>query len=119
MTLLVANCQLPTMNCQLTYCCATHGGAGMYAALARRFTRARTELELQVLAATHMQSLARGGLTRHRAKVAVAAMIVQRRFRNNAIFRRSHAGRASKKRRRRTVTVPLAGNQQIHHSSRH
>ena len=87
----------------------------MYTALSRRFTRARTGLQLQVLAAAHMQCFARGWLTRQRGKMASAATIVQRRFRKDALFRRSHAGRASKKKRRRTVTVtvPLA------HSSRH
>jgi hypothetical protein len=61
----------------------------------------------------HMQSFARGWLARVRAEMASAAKIIQRRFRRDAIFRRSHAGRTSKKKRRRTVTVPLA------HCSRH
>ena len=72
----------------------------MYSALSRRFVRARTGLELQVLAAMHMQSFARGWLTRQRAKMASAAKIVQRRFRQDAKFRASPAGRAAKKRRR-------------------
>ena len=73
----------------------------MYSALSRRFVRARTGLELQVLAAMHMQSFARGWLTRQRAKMASAAKIVQRRFRQDAKFRASPAGRAAKKKRRR------------------
>ena len=73
----------------------------MYSALSRRFVRARTGLELQVLAAMHMQSFARGWLTRQRAKMASAAKIVQRRFRQDAKFRASPAGRATKKKRRR------------------
>ena len=73
----------------------------MYSALSRRFVRARTGLELQVLAAMHMQSFARGWLTRQRAKMASAAKIVQRRFRQDAKFRASPEGRAAKKKRRR------------------
>ena len=61
----------------------------------------RTGLELQVLAAMHMQSFARGWLTRQRAKMASAAKIVQRRFRQDAKFRASPEGRAAKKKRRR------------------
>eukprot|EP00964_Phaeocystis_antarctica_P149654 scaffold116857_cov57-Phaeocystis_antarctica.AAC.1 len=59
-----------------------------------------------------MQCFARGWLTRQRGKMASAATIVQRRFRKDALFRRSHAGRASKKKRRRTVTALAPGSQQ-------